>query len=208
WGWEGDGLTEAELNRIDSFWAHQFGAGALEVTPPPAPDEIALRPPRIAAPSSLGDVCSTDHHERLVHSYGHSLADSIRIFRRDFRNPPDIVAFPCTEQEGVDVLDWCESAGAAAIPWGGGSSVGGGGAPPGRYDGDYKARCPIDRGRLGGVREVHSVPEAASIQPGIYGPALEEQLKPSGLTLRHFAQSFEFSTLGGWIAKRSGGHFA
>ncbi len=42
----------------------------------------------------------------------------------------------------------------------------------------------------------------------MYGPALEDQLRPHGLTLRHFPQSFEFSTLGGWLATRSGGHYA
>ena len=59
---------------------------------------------------------------------------------------------------------------------------------------------------------VDAVPEAiimaARIQAGIYGPALEDGLRPHGLTLRHFPQSFEFSTLGGWIATRSGGHYA
>src|SRR5215471_20040327 len=180
WGWEGEGLTDAELKRIDSFWASQFGKKDLEVTPPPDADEIDLRACRIPIPSSLERVCTTDHYERLVHSYGHSLADSIRIFRRDFRNPPDIVAFPCTEQEVVDVLDWCESAGAAAIPWGGGSSVVGGVEPPGRDDGDYKATVTIDLGRLGRVLEVGPVSEAARSPAGIYGPALEEQLKPSG----------------------------
>ena len=49
---------------------------------------------------------------------------------------------------------------------------------------------------------------AARIQAGVYGPALEDQLRPHGLTLRHFPQSFEFSTLGGWLATRSGGHYA
>ncbi len=42
----------------------------------------------------------------------------------------------------------------------------------------------------------------------MYGPALEDQLRPHDLTLRHFPQSFEFSTLGGWIATRGGGHYA
>src|SRR5205807_7566518 len=49
---------------------------------------------------------------------------------------------------------------------------------------------------------------AARIQAGVLGPALEDQLRPHRLTLRHFPQSFEFSSLGGWIATRSGGHFA
>src|SRR5258707_7640037 len=52
------------------------------------------------------------------------------------------------------------------------------------------------------------ISRAALIEGGAYGPSLENQLKPHGLTLRHFPQSFEYSTLGGWIATRSGGHFA
>ncbi len=56
--------------------------------------------------------------------------------------------------------------------------------------------------------EIDEISQAARIQGGVYGPALESQLKPSGLTLRHFPQSFEFSTLGGWIATRGGGHYA
>jgi alkyldihydroxyacetonephosphate synthase len=58
------------------------------------------------------------------------------------------------------------------------------------------------------VLEVDRTSRAARIQAGVYGPALEDQLRPHGLTLRHFPQSFEFSTLGGWIATRSGGHYA
>ena len=56
--------------------------------------------------------------------------------------------------------------------------------------------------------EVDRLSRAARIQAGVYGPALEDRLRPHGYTLRHFPQSFEFSSLGGWIATRSGGHFA
>ena len=56
--------------------------------------------------------------------------------------------------------------------------------------------------------EVDEVSRAARIQGGVYGPALDSQLRPHGLTMRHFPQSFEYSTLGGWLATRSGGHYA
>ncbi|HSQ20291.1 MAG TPA: FAD-binding oxidoreductase, partial [Blastocatellia bacterium] len=134
------------------------------------------------------------------------LPDSVRIFQRDFSNPPDVVALPHTEQDIVDIFDWCDNAGAAVIPYGGGSSVVGGVEPP--QSDTYGAAVTIDLRKLNRVLEVDTVSEAARIQAGTYGPALEAQLKPSGLTLRHFPQSFEFSTLGGWIATRSGGHFA
>jgi alkyldihydroxyacetonephosphate synthase len=58
------------------------------------------------------------------------------------------------------------------------------------------------------VVEVDHVSRAARIQAGVLGPRLEAQLGEHDLTLRHFPQSFEYSTLGGWIATRAAGHFA
>ena len=72
----------------------------------------------------------------------------------------------------------------------------------------YKAAVTLDLRHLDRVLEVDRASRAARIEAGAFGPALEAQLKPHGLTLRHFPQSFEYSTLGGWIATRSGGHFA
>ena len=72
----------------------------------------------------------------------------------------------------------------------------------------YAGAVTIDLRRLDRVLEVDDVSRAARIQAGATGPALEDQLREQGLTLRHFPQSFEFSTLGGWIATRAGGHFA
>ena len=66
----------------------------------------------------------------------------------------------------------------------------------------------IDLRELNKVLEIDKASRAARIQAGVYGPALEDQLRPYGYTLRHYPQSFEFSSLGGWIATRSGGHFA
>ena len=104
------------------------------------------------------------------------------------------------------MLDWAGGAEASVTPFGGGSSVVGGVEP--RRDARYPAAVTIDLRELGRVIEVDKTSRAASIEAGAFGPALEAQLKPHGLTLRHFPQSFECSTLGGWIATRSGGHFA
>ncbi|MGH2989915.1 MAG: FAD-binding oxidoreductase, partial [Solirubrobacterales bacterium] len=104
------------------------------------------------------------------------------------------------------VLEWCADAGAAAIPFGGGTSVVGG--VEARVGDDFAGTVSVDVRRLDRVLEIDAESRAARIQAGALGPALEDQLRPHGLTLRHFPQSFEFSTLGGWIATRSGGHFA
>ena len=72
----------------------------------------------------------------------------------------------------------------------------------------YNGAVSIDLGELDRVVEVDEVSSAALIEAGATGPGLEEQLRGHDLTLRHFPQSFEYSTLGGWIATRAGGHFA
>ncbi len=149
---------------------------------------------------------STDPYDRAAHTYGRSFRDLVRAFRRDYAHAPDLVAFPRGEGELVSVLEWCSDAGAAAIPFGGGSSVVGG-VEPDVGDG-YRGAVSVDLRHLQGVLEVDRASRAARIAGGTLGPALEAQLKPHGLTLRHFPQSFEWSTLGGWIATRSGGHFA
>ena len=66
----------------------------------------------------------------------------------------------------------------------------------------------IDVSALDRVLEIDEVSRAARIQAGVYGPALDDQLRPHGFTMRHFPQSYEYSSLGGWIATRSGGHYA
>src|SRR4029079_10390938 len=91
-------------------------------------------------------------------------------------------------------------------PYGGGSSVVGGVECD--VDDAYAGAVSIDLRSLNQVMEVDRTSRAARMQAGIYGPALEDALRPHGLTLRHYPQSFEFSTLGGWLATRSGGHYA
>lgn len=206
WGWglEPDALSAGEVRMLESAYANAFGITAFDVTPVPRAEEIRLRAPRLAVPAALAQICTADHYERLLHAYGKSFFDSARIFARDFANPPDVIALPRNEHDIVDVLDWASRANGIVIPFGGGSSVCGGVEPP-------RGERPVvtlDLRHLDQVIEIDPASQAARVQGGIFGPALERRLKPSGLTLRHFPQSFEYSTLGGWIATRSGGHFA
>ena len=166
--------------------------------------EVALPQARLRAPSSL--PCSSDAYERAIHAYGRSYRDVVRAFRGRFDHLPDVVAHPRDEAEVQAVLDWALSAGAAVIPFGGGTSVVGGVEPAGCSK--FAGVVTIDMKALDQVLEVDPVSLSARIQAGATGPGLEAQLGEHGLTLRHFPQSFEFSTLGGWIATRAGGHFA
>ena len=125
----------------------------------------------------------------------------------DYSAAPDVVAYPKSEADVAALLDWAGGADAAVVPFGAGSSVVGGIEPRGAAE-RKRGVLTIDLGGMGRVLEVDRAARAARIEGGAFGPAIEGQLKPHGLTLRHFPQSFEYSTLGGWIATRSGGHFA
>ncbi|HET7633261.1 MAG TPA: FAD-binding oxidoreductase [Burkholderiales bacterium] len=204
WGYEDQLPGQEEIDYLQSTWARYFNVDQFDPTPAPMAEEITLRQPRVSIPDTLAAVCTQDHYERLVHCYGKSVYDLARMLRRDFSNPPDVVALPRSERDIVDVLDWCTTINAVAIPYGGGSSVQGGIEPP-RSDADRPV-VTIDLRHLSGVVEIDTVSQAARIQAGVLGPDLERQLKPSGLSLRFYPQSFEFSSLGGWIATRAAGH--
>jgi alkyldihydroxyacetonephosphate synthase len=206
WGYESEGPTVEQQEKIAALLGARFGITPPALRPAPRIEEIALRPPRIAPPAGLAEICTTAPLERAGHTYGKSFRDVVRAFARDFSNPPDAVATPRSEADVVALLDWASSAHVAAIPYGGGSSVVGGVEPPSA--GSYRGALSIDLRRLDRVVELDRSSRAARIQAGVLGPALEDQLRPHGYTLRHFPQSFECSTLGGWIATRSGGHFA
>ncbi len=204
WGYEHEQPPAAEVEQAGRGAREHLGFGPAEVEPPPRLVDIRLPPPRVEPPSSLAAVCSSDTYERASHAYGKAYRDLVRAFRGRFDHPPDVVAHPRDEREVEELLDWCADSGAAAIPFGGGTSVVGGVEPRVPHD----AVVTIDLKRMNQVLEVDPVSRAARIQAGATGPELEEQLRRHGMTLRHYPQSFELSTLGGWIATRAGGHFA
>jgi alkyldihydroxyacetonephosphate synthase len=205
WGWQDEALTSEQTASLARGVAARLGRD-VDVRPPPSLASLSLPSPRLSPPPALADVCTSELRPRAAHTYGKSFRDVVRGFHGDFACPPDVVARPRNEADVVALLDWCGDAGAAAIPYGGGSSVVGG-VEADVGDG-YRGTVSIDLGLLDQVLDVDRASRAARIQGGAFGPSLEEQLRPHGYTLRHFPQSFEHSTLGGWIATRSGGHYA
>ncbi len=203
WGFERDEPSDADRRKFAASWSKRVGR---EVEPPPIPKlaDITLRAPRIAVPHPLQGWVTQDKHERVVHTYGGHSLELLRAMRGDFAAPPDAVAHPRTEAELEATLAWCDEQRFTAIPSGGRTSVVWGVNVPD----DCDAAVTIDLDRLDRVLEIDDTSRAARIQAGIFGPDLEAALRPRGFTLRHFPQSFPWSTLGGWIATRSGGHYA
>ncbi|MDP6606426.1 MAG: FAD-binding oxidoreductase [Dehalococcoidia bacterium] len=198
-GLEADEPTEQQRGEQAAVLAKRWGV-ELDIPPIPRVEDLELRAPRIKPPDSIAEFCLTDNYERALHSKG----DRLKEIRGQFDNPPDVVAHPRTDQELEAVLEWCSDNGYAAIPYGGGSSSANGVTPPD----DWGGIVTIDMDQFDQVLEIDETSRSALIQAGTYGPALEDQLRPHGYTLRHFPQSFAGSTLGGWVATRSGGHFA
>jgi alkyldihydroxyacetonephosphate synthase len=206
WGYEDEQPPLQELRGAAKFAVERLGFGSTEPEQPVPLSEVELPAPRLDPPAPFKEISTTDAYERALHAYGRSYSDIVRAFRGRFDHPPDVVVYPRDEHEIEEVLEWAAFAEAAVIPFGGGTSVVAGVEPivPDRFNGVVT----LDLKRLDRVVEVDRTSHAARIQAGALGPGLEEQLAEHGMTLRHFPQSFQFSTLGGWIATRSGGHFA
>lgn len=205
WGWGnvGDAVTGAEARELTDRVSALLPDADLTAHEAPDARDVSLPPPRVTAPESLAGIVSDDHADRAAHARGKAFRDVVRNLHGTIEHAPDLVVRPRSEQDVADALDWCTGTGIAVIPFGGGSSVVGGVEP--RVDGPSVS---LDMTAMDGVLEIDRAGRAARIQAGIYGPALEGALRPEGLTLRHFPQSFEFSTLGGWLATRAGGHYA
>jgi alkyldihydroxyacetonephosphate synthase len=207
WGREGEGMSAEERTFVLGRYRQKFAKDKFDTIAVPRLEDLSLRKPRLEPPAALASFCTSERYDRAAHAYGKSYPDYVRAMLGDYDCSPDLVAYPRNEADISAVMDWAGSVGASLTPFGGGSSVCGGVEP--RVDGvRYKAAVSLDLRNLSKVVDVDPQSRAALIEGGTYGPSLENQLKPHGFTLRHFPQSFEYSTLGGWIATRSGGHFA
>lgn len=206
WGYTDESVPEDMKRRYTRLLDQAFGGWSPRAMEPPRVESLRLRPPRFALPASLAAFCTEAAFDRANHTFGKAFRDVVRALRGTFDNPPDHVAYPRDEADIEALMAFCVETNVALIPFGGGSSVVGG--VEARVGEGYRGAISCDLHRLDRVLAVDPVSRTARVQAGIYGPALADALRPHGLVLRHYPQSFEFSTLGGWIATRAGGHFA
>jgi alkyldihydroxyacetonephosphate synthase len=205
WGWADRLPTDEERRELKSRIEGMLGFPERPLLDLPTLDDVTLAPPRVEPPEDCPCELSTAKRDRVMHTYGSAYRDLVRGFHGQFDDAPDIVAYPERESEVAAVLEWAEREQVAVVPYGGGTSVVGGVECDGA---GYSGVCSLDMGRMDDVPEVDEHSRAARIQAGATGPEIQAQLADYGLQLRHYPQSYEFSTFGGWVATRAGGHFA
>lgn len=149
----------------------------------------------------LGELATTDAGQRLEHSRGQSFPDWLAMKFGEMGPYPDAVAFPESREDVASVMKAAEQVGAWVSPWGGGTSVVGHHVIPKT---DRPVVC-LSMERMSRLYDLNTESRLARFGAGVAGPHLESQLQAHGYTLGHFPQSFELSTLGGWIVTRSSG---
>ncbi|MCS6883913.1 MAG: FAD-binding oxidoreductase [Acidobacteriota bacterium] len=212
YGWGSEDKT-FDLARRPAFWPYlkeKLGIDPKLKTPPVALESLRLPP--LAIPSKLTDKLEAivgsnsirdDDYARITHSTGKSYFDLIRIRRGIIDNPPDLVVYPETITQIAEVLKIAAENKISITPFGGGTSVVGGVEPMRAKN--HSASISLDMSRMNKMIELDEKSLLATFEAGIRGPSLEGHLQKRGYTLGHFPQSFEYSTLGGWLATRSAG---
>lgn len=208
WGW---GLETFQIS--PSFFKSitkslSFLGFQISPTPLPLPEfnSLTIPEPRFTLPQKFAVFSSCKPRLRLRHTYGKSTREILKALNGVFENVPDYVAFPRDEESILELLHFCSLELIAVVPFGGGSSVVGGINVQDMKK--YKGTIVINLLYLNKLIELNTIDQTATFQAGIYGPFLEKVLLEKGYTFRNYPQSFEFSTLGGWVATHSGGHFA
>ncbi len=176
-------------------------------------DVLAAMPVSRLAGTPLGSdpVVSLDPEDRLRHARGQSLPDWIALRSGLVGRVPDGVARPATDVEVRRLFEAARQVGARLVPYGGGTSVVGGlgpsalGVPGAAGDADHRSVLILDLERLADLRRADERSGLATFGAGIRGPALEAALRERGRMLGHEPQSWELSTLGGWVVTRSSG---
>lgn len=196
-GWGEEGQDYPVTKSAAAFLAELVGPGN------PLPDE-EIEEVIDSVPESRSKahpLITTEAVERLLHARGQSLPDWVALRSGRIGLFPDGVAYPAYAVQVRELLDFARETDSRLIPYGGGTSVVGHINPPA---GDAPV-ITVDLSRFNRLVDLDEASRLATFEAGIRGSDLEDQLRPRGYTLGHFPQSFEYSTLGGWIATRSCG---
>ena len=204
WGWGEDESALTLPPAAETLLREELELGPVERRP------VAVEDVRLPEPSlpeglreRLAEVALRDDREaRVEHALGKSYPDLVRIRSGDGSSAPDAVVAPTSAEQAAAVLRECAQARVAVIPFGGGTSVVGGVEP---LREGFSGAVSLDLRGMDRLLTVDPVSLTAVVQGGMLGPDLERALSAEGLTLGHYPQSFEYSTVGGWAATRSAG---
>jgi alkyldihydroxyacetonephosphate synthase len=208
WGWGEDGHDASPPAHAEAWLARELGGALPVVARPPALEDLAVGAPADnALVRALADAVGAAHVDtsrpgRVLRAAGKSYPDLVRVRAGDVSGAPDVVVSPRTHAEVRAVLACCAAAGAAVVPFGGGTSVVGGVEP---LRGEHGALVSLDLGRMVGLVALDERSRTAVLEPGLRGPEAERLLAARGFTLGHLPQSWEFATVGGFVATRSAG---
>ena len=199
-GWGDDTVLYPLAPAAERFLVEQIGAG----TPVRGAglQEVLARIPESRLPEN--SLFTTDPEQRLRHARGQSLPDWIALRTGSINSFPDGVAFPENDLNVAELIQYAGRSGTRLIPYGGGTSVVGHINP---VAGEQPV-LTVNMRRMNRLRAFNEQDLLATFGAGISGPELEAQLRARGCTLGHYPQSFEYSTLGGWIVTRSKGQQA
>ena len=196
-GWGDDSISSTIPPATVAFLEHRVGQGhrPLDVNL----GDIVQRIPKSRLLSQA--LVSTDPLVRLLHSRGQSFPNWVDMRTGNIDTFPDGVAYPSSSEEVTSLIHLARHSGIHLIPYGGGTSV------VGHID-VIKSKTPvitINMNRMNRMIDLNPNNLLATFSAGVSGPDLEAQLRAQGFTLGHYPQSFEYSTLGGWVATRSSG---
>ena len=209
WGWAAHKDEVGQREEVWTWLSAELGMPALLATPAQPFTDSALPAPvlDVAMRTKLAEIVGNDRvldnaYERAFHARGRSYHDLLRLRAGDFSAVPDAVVYPRSTEEVLALLALANAHDIAVVPYGGGTSVVGGVTA---QRGAHAAVVTLDLSGMNRLIDVDATAQTATAEAGIYGPALEKGLEAKGATLGHHPQSFEFSTLGGWIAHRGAG---
>jgi alkyldihydroxyacetonephosphate synthase len=213
WGWGQEGVAFHHENK-PGFAPFLKNAVGVDLSLPTEPTSMAfedLDVPASRASDEFSAVLTaivgapyltTNDMDRVIHTFGKSIRDLLRVRAGDLARVPDVVLYPADEAEVQAVVDAAVAENAVIIPFGGGSNIVGSLEPLATEE---RTVISLDLGRLNRVLDIDEGSGLARIQAGAQGPDLEEELTKAGWTIGHFPDSFTHSTVGGWVATRSSG---
>lgn len=209
WGWGVDGNDKPITAESEKLLQREIGMSLEANNPPRDIAEVTIPDSRladddIAALSAVvgEESVATDHDTRVKHAVGRSYADLARLRAAKLDVAPDAVVLPKTEEQIEQLLKVCSERKIAIVAFGGGTSVVGGVEA---IDGGLGKAIAVSMVAFDKILEIDEVSGTVTVESGVFGPDLEEALSAKGFTAGHFPQSFEYSTVGGWVSCRSAG---